>query len=206
SARSRPAWGRNRACGRRPQRQSEIPSVRRPSPPDGARLQTAGIGTGARFAKNRSLKAPSPVLAGRLARCTPRAPYPGGSPSLSSQCKGCTTPFQPLFNLSSPRNRFIVAVMRAIPLFILFATSCWAEGTFGTWKMNPARSTFNGSPHPESFTVRIEPHARGEVFTLDKTEEDGRATTSSTILYLDGKPRDFQDPGCSGTQSSRRVG
>ncbi len=29
--------------------------------------------------------------------------------------------------------------------------------------------------------------------------------TSSTILYLDGKPRDFQDLGCSGTQSSRRV-
>ena len=30
-------------------------------------------------------------------------------------------------------------------------------------------------------------------------------TTDSTILYLDGKPRDFQEPGCSGTQSSRRV-
>ena len=29
--------------------------------------------------------------------------------------------------------------------------------------------------------------------------------TSSTILYLDGKPRDFQDLGCSGTQSSWRV-
>ena len=53
--------------------------------------------------------------------------------------------------------------------------------------------------------MRIEPHAKGEVFTLDRIEGDGRSTTSSTILYFDGKARDFQDPGCSGTQSSRRV-
>jgi hypothetical protein len=55
-------------------------------------------------------------------------------------------------------------------------------------------------------TIRIGPHARGEVFTLDRTERDGRATTSSTILYFDRKPRDFQEANCAGTQSSRRVG
>jgi hypothetical protein len=89
---------------------------------------------------------------------------------------------------------------------ILFATSCLAQGSFGTWKMNPARSTFNGSPHPESVTIRIEPHLKGEVFTLDKTEGEGRTTTLSTILYFDDQPRDFQDAKCPGTQSSRRVG
>ena len=83
--------------------------------------------------------------------------------------------------------------MRMFGLLILFAAACWAEGAFGTWKMNPARSTFIGGPHPESLTVRIEPHAKGEVLTLDKTGGDGRATTFSTILYLDGKARDFQD-------------
>jgi hypothetical protein len=83
--------------------------------------------------------------------------------------------------------------MQAIPLLILFAASCLGEGAFGTWKMNPARSTFKGSSHPASMTIRIEPHPKGEVFTLDKTGRDGRATTSSAILYLDGKSRDFQD-------------
>ena len=53
--------------------------------------------------------------------------------------------------------------------------------------------------------MRFEPHAKGEVFTLDRIESDGRTTSSSTILYLDGKPRDFQDFECSGTQSSRRM-
>jgi hypothetical protein len=43
------------------------------------------------------------------------------------------------------------------------------------------------------------------VFTLDRIDGDGRSTTSSTILYLDSNPRDFQGFGCSGTQSSRRL-
>jgi hypothetical protein len=93
--------------------------------------------------------------------------------------------------------------MRTIALLILIAVSCRSEDLYGTWKVNPARST--AGSHTETFTIRIGPHAKGEVFTLDRTERDGRATTSSTILYFDGKPRDFQDAGCSGTQSSRRV-
>jgi hypothetical protein len=75
----------------------------------------------------------------------------------------------------------------------------------GTWKMDAARSTFSGRAQPKSFTVRIEPHAKGEVFTLDWIEGDGRSISSSTILYSDGAARDFQDFECSGTQASRRV-
>ena len=83
--------------------------------------------------------------------------------------------------------------------------ACWAGGAYGTWKLNAARSTFAGDTQPRSFTVRIEPHLKGEVFTLDRIEADGRAISSSTILYLDGTMRDFRDGGCSGTQSSRRI-
>ena len=71
--------------------------------------------------------------------------------------------------------------------------------------MDVARSRFRGAIQPKSLTVRIEPHAKGEVFTLDRSEADGRTTSSSTILYFDGAPRDFQDFECSGTQSSRRL-
>ena len=41
---------------------------------------------------------------------------------------------------------------------------------------------------------------------MDRIEADGRAISSSTILYLYGAERDFLDGGCSGTQSSRRIG
>lgn len=71
--------------------------------------------------------------------------------------------------------------------------------------MNRARSTFSGGTRPKSLTVRIERHPKGEVFTLDRVETDGRSTRSSTVLYLDGASREFRDFECSGTQSSRRT-
>jgi len=95
--------------------------------------------------------------------------------------------------------------MRAILLTLLLSVPSWAEGVFGTWHVNPARSVFTGDSYLKSLTVRFESHARGEVFTLDRIDQDGRATSSSTILYLDGTSRNFQDFGCSGTQSSRRI-
>jgi hypothetical protein len=95
--------------------------------------------------------------------------------------------------------------MRVALLPILLGAICHASTSVGIWQMNPARSTFSGDVQPKSLTLRIEPHAKGEVFTLDRVEADGRATSSSTILYLDGKTRDFQDRDCTGSQSSRRV-
>jgi len=92
--------------------------------------------------------------------------------------------------------------MRAA-LLILAGAISWASDAFGVWKLNSALST--GAGNEKSVTLRIEPHNRGEVLTLDILAADGRASTSSTILYLDGKARDFQDSACSGTQSSRRV-
>jgi hypothetical protein len=52
--------------------------------------------------------------------------------------------------------------------------------------MNAARSTFAGGAPFKSLTVRIERHPKGEVFTLDRIETDGRTTNYSMILYLDG--------------------
>ncbi|MCI0624039.1 MAG: hypothetical protein L0387_20695 [Acidobacteria bacterium] len=95
--------------------------------------------------------------------------------------------------------------MRAILLMLLLIIAIQADDSFGNWRMNPARSTFAADLPPKSLTVRIEPHTKGEVFTVDRIEADGRAMTSSTILYFDGKPRDLEDVGCSGTQSSRRL-
>jgi hypothetical protein len=88
---------------------------------------------------------------------------------------------------------------------MLIAVMCWAGAAYGSWKLNFARSTFAGGAQPRSLRIRIDPHAKGEVFTLDRVEADGRAISASTILYLDGTERDFSDTECSGTQSSRRI-
>ena len=87
---------------------------------------------------------------------------------------------------------------------LLFAADCFGQ-PFGYWKLNPARSTFDGEIRPKSGTVRIEPRGIGEVVTFDRTESNGQTTTSSMVLYLDGVARDFGQGQCSGTQSSRRI-
>src|SRR5438045_7387302 len=71
--------------------------------------------------------------------------------------------------------------------------------------MKAARSTFVGVSPCKSMPVRIERHPKGEVFTLDRIETNGRTTNYSTILYLDGEPRRFEDFGCFGIQLSRRT-
>jgi hypothetical protein len=91
--------------------------------------------------------------------------------------------------------------MRVFLAWAVMASTAFAQ-TFGAWELNPGRYTLSGSVPPKSFVLRIEPHRKGEIFTVNTVETDGRRTSSSSILYLDGTPRDFQDFQCSGTQSS----
>jgi len=95
--------------------------------------------------------------------------------------------------------------MRAILLMLLLGAPGWADEAFGIWKVNPARSKFVADSYPRTFTVRIERHAKGEVLTLEQIREKGERVTTSMILYLDGKEREFQGDTCFGTQSSRQV-
>ena len=48
---------------------------------------------------------------------------------------------------------------------IALAAKSLPEDGFGNWKVNPVRST---NPYPGSVVLRIEPHPKGEVFTLDR--------------------------------------
>src|SRR5450631_4011249 len=84
--------------------------------------------------------------------------------------------------------------MRVALLLMLLGATSWAGEPFGVWKLNPARSTL--VENQKSVTLRIEPHTRGEVFSLDTMAADGRRSTLSTILYLDGKARDYRDSAC----------
>jgi hypothetical protein len=90
-------------------------------------------------------------------------------------------------------------------MLLLLGAPGWADDAFGIWKVNPARSKFVADSYPRAVTLRIERHAKGEVFTLDQVRGNGETVTTSMILYLDGKEREFQGDACFGTQSSRRV-
>ncbi len=91
-----------------------------------------------------------------------------------------------------------------IPLLMLLGGPCSAQDAYGTWKMNPSRSRLSGSD-TGAITVRIEPHAKGEVFTYERTARNGQARMFSVVLYFDGKERSSQSGDCSGTLLSRRL-
>jgi hypothetical protein len=95
--------------------------------------------------------------------------------------------------------------MRIVLVLVLAGGACWGDDALGIWKMNLGRSAFAAERAPRNFTLRIERHAQGEVFTVERTEQDGRSSSDSTILFFDRKPRDYQDLDCRGTQSSQRV-
>jgi len=98
-------------------------------------------------------------------------------------------------------------IMRIVAV-ALMSGCLWGSGqsqpgdAIGTWEVIPRLST---GARAEILAVKFDTHSKGEVFTIDRITRDGRATTSSTVLYFDGLPRDLQDFGCSGTQSSRRL-
>jgi len=95
--------------------------------------------------------------------------------------------------------------MRNVVLLTLLVVAARTQTAVGTWKLNPARSTFSGQTQPKTLVLRVEPHPKGEVVTVDRTGANGQSTSASTILYFDGVPRDFQGTGCSGSQTARRL-
>jgi hypothetical protein len=109
-----------------------------------------------------------------------------------------------LFPFPLAKDLQLVRAISVIPLILLFSGSCSAQDAFGTWRMNPARSRLSWS-NPRSITVRIAPHAKGEVFTYERISRIGLTETFSVILYLDGRAREWQGSDCSGTLLSRRL-
>ena len=90
-----------------------------------------------------------------------------------------------------------------VALLILAGGPGSTQDAYGTWKMNPSRSRLT-PPDAGAITVRIEPHTKGEVFTYERTQKNGQATTFSVVLYFDGRERSSQS-GCTGTLLSRRL-
>jgi hypothetical protein len=95
--------------------------------------------------------------------------------------------------------------MRNVVLLALLVVAGRTQTMVGVWKLNPARSTFSGQTQPKTLVLRVEPRPNGEVVTVDRSEGNGQSTSTSIILYFDGAARSFENAGCSGSQTSRRL-
>jgi clan AA aspartic protease (TIGR02281 family) len=61
------------------------------------------------------------------------------------------------------------------------------DPAIGTWRLNLAKSHFNGGPPPKSATRTFAPSADGLVVTSKTVRNDGSETTSQFVFKADGK-------------------
>jgi hypothetical protein len=62
-----------------------------------------------------------------------------------------------------------------------------ADPVIGTWKLNPAKSTFGGGPALKSQIRTYSRSAQGITLKMQTVSADGKETTAQTTYHLDGK-------------------
>jgi hypothetical protein len=63
-----------------------------------------------------------------------------------------------------------------------------ADSAVGTWKLNPAKSTFSPGPAPKSQTRTYTESAQGLTVTVKTIAADGTESTTTLTFKDDGKP------------------
>lgn len=71
----------------------------------------------------------------------------------------------------------------------------------GTWKLNPAKSTFNPGPGPKSMTRTVEAQGDGVKYTFDGISAEGAAIAYSFAVSFDGKDNAITGSMPSGADS-----
>ena len=124
----------------------------------------------------------------------------------STPCKGNTPSSYPRNLVLSVASAHCCRMRMVLPPTALISVSCTVaigpDHALGVWRVPPARSP---GPYSNVLTIRFEPHNSGEVFTLNRTEANGRSTTSSVLLYFDGRGRTSVLDRRRNAQSGRSV-
>ncbi|PYS05669.1 MAG: hypothetical protein DMG12_06735 [Acidobacteria bacterium] len=70
---------------------------------------------------------------------------------------------------------------------VLLAQAPAAKNMIGTWKLNPAKSTFSPGPALKSQTAKLDPVDGGMKVVADRVEADGKLTHFEWTAKFDGK-------------------
>ena len=86
------------------------------------------------------------------------------------------------------RALIAVGVVFALCSSLLLAQAPAAKNPMiGTWKLNPAKSTYSPGPAPKSQTAKLEAVDGGLKVVSDRTEPDGKVTHFEWTAKFDGK-------------------
>jgi hypothetical protein len=96
-----------------------------------------------------------------------------------------------------------VPLVFVLMLVALRGVASAADPFVGEWKMNPARSEYNGRSLPESGIVRFEPEADGLRHTIEWVNADERGVRNTFRAKFDGK--EYPALGSGQTVSRKRI-
>jgi hypothetical protein len=92
----------------------------------------------------------------------------------------------------------------AVIILAALAAPVWPADPFvGEWKLNPAKSEYNGRSMPESGMVRFEPEADGLRHIIEWVDAEGRGVRNTFRAKFDGK--DYPALGSGQTVSRKRL-
>jgi hypothetical protein len=79
------------------------------------------------------------------------------------------------------------------------------DNWIGTWKLNPAKSTFSPGPGPRSQTITFAPSPDGIKLASDVVDAEGKASHTGYISKFDGKDVPWTGNPNADTASPRRI-
>ncbi len=85
------------------------------------------------------------------------------------------------------------------------STALAKDNWLGTWKMNPAKSTFSPGPAPQSQTTTFEAAADGIKLTSDGVGADGKSVHTEYVSRFDGQDVPWTGNPNADTAAPKRI-
>jgi hypothetical protein len=103
------------------------------------------------------------------------------------------------FSSMSIMRRTGLSALAGVLAFMMVSQSASAQADpfIGTWKLNPAKSTYSGQQPLQSRTQTVQPAAQGLLFTEESVNADGRAARTVLSLIYDGQPHPVIEGGAN---------
>lgn len=104
------------------------------------------------------------------------------------------------------RRRLILAFVFASAASFMAAASAQPDArTYGTWKLNVAKSKYSPGPAPKTLTVKWEPAGKGVKLTAEGIGADGKPVSATYTANYDGKDYPYVGSPVVDTISLRRI-
>jgi hypothetical protein len=108
--------------------------------------------------------------------------------------------------MHSFRRRLVLALaLMGTACFMAVASAQTDARSYGTWKLNVAKSTFSPGPAPKSLTVKWEAAGQGVRLTSEGVTADGKPMIGSYTANYDGKDYPMVGSPVADTVAFRKI-